>query len=345
MANFLTQVLLNGVVFGLAMSAMGSPQWADSWKKKNPVWRGVHLSAWSDQELRSLQSQIPALVKQGVNALVLEVDYSFQFKSRPEMYKANGISKEGARAFTKACHEVGVRVIPQVNCLGHQSWAENTAELLTVHPELDETPGQYPKNKDIYCRSWCPQHPDLEKIVYPMLDEIALAFDADGFHVGMDEVFLIGSDFCPRCKGKDRADLFANQVNSLHKHLTKGRHLELFIWADRFLDGKATGYGEWEASTNDTWKALDKVPKDIVLCDWHYEKRADYPSLKLFTDKGFRVWPSSWKDAKAAVAFGTQAKGMSHPKVLGQLVTTWGAVKTEALPTWPGFVDVMNLWK
>ena len=47
------------------------------------------------------------------------------------------------------------------------------------------------------------------------------------------------------------------------------------------------------SSKNGTASAVDSIPKDIIICDWHYEKRADYPSLRYFQDKGFRVWPAS----------------------------------------------------
>src|SRR5580658_3286805 len=50
----------------------------------------------------------------------------------------------------------------------------------------------------------------------------------------------------------------------------KGRHL--WIWADRLLDAKSSGLGEWEASAVGTARAIDLIPKDVMLCDWHYER-------------------------------------------------------------------------
>ena len=71
------------------------------------------------------------------------------------------------------------------------------------------------------------------------------------------------------------------------------------------LTVRPTGYGEWEASKNGTFPAIDLIPKDIVLCDWHYETRyagepATYPSVRYFQEKGFRVWPSGWNSAENA---------------------------------------------
>jgi hypothetical protein len=66
-----------------------------------------------------------------------------------------------------------------LNSLGHQSWSRTTFALLTKHPELDESAGVSADNKGIYCRSWCPLHPDINKIVFPLIDELIDAFGAD----------------------------------------------------------------------------------------------------------------------------------------------------------------------
>jgi hypothetical protein len=45
-----------------------------------------------------------------------------------------------------------------------------------------------------------------------------------------------------------------------------------------------TGYGQWDASENGTAPAIARIPKDIVICDWHYGQPADFPSIRLFQD-------------------------------------------------------------
>lgn len=66
-----------------------------------------------------------------------------------------------------------------------------------------------------------PLHPGLNDVVFALLDELIDAFGAGAFHVGMDEVFIIAHADCPRCKGKDPANLFAKAVNDLHGHLVE----------------------------------------------------------------------------------------------------------------------------
>jgi outer membrane protein assembly factor BamB len=298
-------------------------------------WVGVHVSATNGRNLEQVRQSIPGLAKLGINALVLEVDYGFLFASHPELNAQGNITRDQARSFAELCRENHIRLIPSLNCLGHQSWSTHTGALLAKHPELDETPGKYPDNKDIYCRSWCPLNPQTNEIVFPLIDELIDAFDADAFHVGMDEVFIIGSEDCARCRGKDPAGLFAKQVNDLHHHLVDERKVEMFIWGDRLLDANAMGYSKWESATNGTAAAVDQVSKDIVICDWHYGKRPEYKSIPFLLNKGFRVWPAGWHDVQAATALMDFAQAQKNPKMVGYLSTTWGRARLGALDSFP----------
>jgi hypothetical protein len=265
-----------------------------------PPVRGLHLSVPSADDLPlALRFIREALPKEGVNVVVLEFDYKFQFTKRPEVAEPGALSAEQVKAIAAACKDAGVRLIPGINLLGHQSWAKNTGGLLRAHPEFDETPGKYPQNEGIYCRSYCPLHPQVHDVVFDLIDELADAAGADAFHVGMDEVFLIGEDDCARCKGKDKAELFAQEVRTLHDHLAASKRT-MWMWADRFLDGVTTGMGKWEASANGTDGAITRVPKDIVMCDWHYDRAL--PTTEYFAVAGFPVLAAPWRKPDVALA-------------------------------------------
>ena len=170
-----------------------------------------------------------------------------------------------------------------------------------------------------------PIQPRREPGRISLLDELIDAFDADALHVGMDEVFLIGNEKCPRCKGKDVGELFAGVVNALHQHLVKDKGVEMLMWGDRLLDAGKFSYGSWEASKTGSHRAIDQIPKDIIICDWHYERRADYPSVRFFQQQGFRVLPSPWKNPDAGVAFIRCARKDATERMLGVLFTGWSA--------------------
>lgn len=327
------------------MAEGSNKAWLESWRASNPVWRGAHLMAHNDQQVRQLEEALPKLAAVGVNVIVLEVNYGFDFQSHPELRSSPGITRACAKQLASAARAQGIRLIPQLNCLGHQSWSKNTAALLTHYPQFDETPGQYPENKGIYCRSWCPQHPEVNRVVFALIDELIDAFDADAFHVGMDEVFLIGSEYCPRCRGGDPGKLFAKAVNDLHRHVVGQRKIEMLMWSDRLLPADALKYSEWEASKNHTEGAVELIPKDIIMCDWHYEKRAEYPSVPYFLQKGFRVWPSGWQPLEASKAFSNYAREQKDKRMLGYLCTTWGKVSVASAAEWPPIRDVLPEWK
>jgi hypothetical protein len=298
-------------------------------------WFGVHIDSGGAERLDRIARSVPALSKLGVNALILEVDYNFQFASHPELNSRGAITRDQAQQFASLCKANGIRLIPSINCLGHQSWARRTGTLLAKHPELDETPGKFPDNQGIYCRSWCPLNPDVDRIVFPLIDELIDAFNADAFHVGMDEVFILADTDCPRCKGKDPAELFAHQVNSLHDHLVKQRKVEMMMWGDRLLDARALGNSKWEASTNGTSRSADLIPKDIVICDWHYTKQNEYKSVPFLLDKGFRVWPAGWNDVAAVEKLISFSKAQNNDRMVGYLSTTWGKARPDELAEFP----------
>ena len=245
------------------------------------------------------------LAPAGINLLILRVDWNYEYQTHPELRDENPLTRADAEKLVAACRRHGIRLVPQVNLLGHQSWAKETHALLREYPQFDENPSVktedytgWPNPYGLYCKSYCPLHPDVHKVVFDVVDEICDAFQADAFHAGMDEVFYIGEDECPRCHGKDRSELFAGEVTAIHDHLaSKGR--QMMIWGDRLLDGHTTGLGEWEASCNDTWRAIDMIPRDILICDWHYE-RADLTAV-YFAMKGLPVVSCGHRQADVSV--------------------------------------------
>jgi hypothetical protein len=88
--------------------------------------------------------------------------------------------------------------------------------------------------------------------------------------------------------------------------------------------------GIWEASYNYTYRAVDMIPKDVVICDWHYERPDQTPVY--FAMKGFRVVTCPWRTPSTAVL---QAEDMARfrkyattemkPRYYGMMQTTWSS--------------------
>lgn len=294
MKNFLI-----GVMFTVFLMPLLSAQ------KSFPV-AGICISVPEPDEIDEFVVFIEKeLVTRKVNTLVLRVDYNFLFTSHPEINNRHAISREHAKKILDVCRKHSIRLIPLVNLLGHQSWETQIGSLLKAHPEFDETPGiplpkkySWPNPDGLYCKSYCPLHPEVHQVVFDLIDEICAAFDADALHAGMDEVFYIGHDSCERCRGQNKAELFAGEVNLIRDHLRE-KNRELWIWGDRLLDGKTTGIGMWEASENGTYPAIDLIYKDITICDWHYDIAV--PTPVYFAMKGFKVISCPWQKPDVAL--------------------------------------------
>ena len=279
------------------------------------------------------------LAPAGINTLILRVDFNYSYTSRPELRDEDPLTLEQVKQLVEACKRHGIELIPQVNLLGHQSWAEKVNKLLEVYPEFDETPQvkmpdkyEWPNTEGLYCKSYCPLHPGVHAVVFDLVDEILEVFEAGAFHAGMDEVFYLADPKCPRCKGKDPAELFAGEVAKIQNHLAE-KGARLWIWGDRLLDGATTGFGMWEASMNGTWRAIDMIPRSVVIADWHYEQAL--PSPAYFSMKGFDVVACSWREPSVAieqVRMVQNLRGNATPEIrdrlLGVMHTVWSPAGT-----------------
>ncbi len=312
----------------------GNPYAQENLDSLLPV-RGFCIGSPKPQDIDAFTKFInEELAPRHVNTLILRVDYRYQFKSHPELVDSFALSKPDVKKMVDACKKNNIRIIPQINLLGHQSWANHTNKLLTVYPQFDETPDVkmpekyvWPNADNLYCKSYCPLHPEVHAVIFDLIDEICDAFETNAFHAGMDEVFYLGEATCPRCAGRDKAELFAGEVRLLRDHLAQ-KNRELWIWGDRLLDGKTTGLGIWEASYNNTYRAIDMIPKDVVICDWHYE-RADKTPV-YFAMKGLHVITCPWRVPELAVQqtedmvnFRKQSSPEMQDRFYGMMQTVW----------------------
>nr|MCU0326025.1 glycoside hydrolase [Spirosomataceae bacterium] len=111
------------------------------------------------------------------------------------------------------------------------------------------------------------------------------------------------------------------------------KNRKLWIWGDRLIDGKTTGMGMWEASFNNTHRAIDLINKSVVICDWHYE-RPDQTAV-YFAMKGFNVITCPWRmpsvaveQTKDMIRFRKNATSEMKPRYQGMMQTIWSGVSS-----------------
>jgi len=269
-----------------------------------------------------------------INTLILRVDYNYAFESYPNLRDEDPLTKAHIKQIVASARRHNIRLIPQINLLGHQSWAGSLGNLLVEYPQFDETPHvampdnyEWPNDDGLYCKSYCPLHPEVHEVVFAVMDEIVEVFETDAFHAGMDEVFYIGDEKCPRCAGKKTSELFAGEVTKIRDHLAANNH-ELWIWGDRLIDGNETGLGMWEASQNGTQDAIDMIPKDVIINDWHYNRAEPLPPY--FALKGLKIISCTWnkpevttKHIDQMLLYRKQSNEALAGKMYGVMQTVW----------------------
>lgn len=278
-----------------------------------------------------------ALVPRHVNTLILRVGYQYQYKSHPELVGAHALSEQNVKKIVNVCKNSDIQLIPEIDLVGHQSWHSHLNKLLEVYPEFDETPWikmpkeyKWPNPNNLYCKSYCSLAPGLHKILFDLIDELCDVFEANAFHGGMDEIFYIAMRRNPLDGGMDPAKVLADEITRIDNHL-KANGKQLWIWGDRLIDGKTTGIGRWRASMNNTYRAINMIPKDVIICDWHYDYAVQTPVL--FATKGFHVVSCPRSDPDVGVwqvedmyKFRRHTTPKMRPRYSGIVQTVWSDV-------------------
>jgi hypothetical protein len=170
--------------------------------------------------------------------------------------------------------------------------------------------------------SYCPSNPESYRIYFDVLDEYIDVLRPKRVHIGHDE-WRAGA-FCPRCRGKDTGQLYADDVLKIHRHL-KQTGLETWMWGDHFVDGHNRFAKQWSEGgvvhyeKPDTASARDRIAaetREIRILNWSGPE-GDATFQKL-------GWPfivgnlagSEEKDWRARVA---------RSGALGGEVSSWGA--------------------
>lgn len=246
------------------------------------------------------------LAPMGFNALIVELNPGYRYKCYPE-YSTGTLDADDATRIKATCDKHGIEVIPLFQCLSHQCalMGGEAWPLLKDHPEFCEQQ-KYIGGADwpnIYCHSWCASNDGIYDYIFPMMDEVIEAFGAKTLHIGIDEVFEIGEEECDLCRGKDKADLLVRTVDIIENHLNE-KGIKVMMWGDRLLNARAMGYNMWEGDVFGMYPAFERISRDIVITDWHYDLHSGgYPSVGQFMEGGFTTIASFGADEKQATHF------------------------------------------
>ena len=267
-------------------------------RAETAVWpmRGVKAMLPARESFADFRTLIDLMRDFGYNTLMLELGGAMEYKSHPEVnegwrdyaafmneypgkggkiqhsfdWNKNSVHSENGgggvlaqaeiSALAEYARQRGVEIIPEVPCLSHSDY------LLWRHRDLAE------RTEDPYPDTYCPSDPKSYALLFDILDEVVALFRPRLVNIGHYEWYSIV--LCEKCRGKDGARLYADDIVKIHGHLkTKG--VRTMMWSEklldfRFCDSKNPWGGAARKGVPATWPAIDLLPKDILMLHWYW---------------------------------------------------------------------------
>ena len=142
------------IILAVAALVAASPAAsADPIDELLPV-RGLAIEAPSSRGLNDFLKFVEGdLVPAHFNLLILRVDWNYAYETHPELRDENPLTKEDVKRIVAVCKNRGIRLVPQINLLGHQSWAKQTHALLREYEQSQRSQRkrQYRYHWSIWC--------------------------------------------------------------------------------------------------------------------------------------------------------------------------------------------------
>ncbi|MDO5308466.1 MAG: family 20 glycosylhydrolase, partial [Planctomycetia bacterium] len=280
--------------------------------------RGLHLCWFPETKGTDIERSIRIAAYYKFNYIVLEFWGVFPFDACDALcWSEFHTTKAEVARLVKVGKELGVRLIPQFNLFGHAPGARVASgkhAILDFHPEYEplfEPDGW----------TWNVYNPATRELLTKCVWELFETFEQPPyFHIGCDEAYSAGSNFVARRRG-DYPDALADWI-TYFRNLLNQRDCRVMMWHDMLIEGES--FPGYTASGNEKTRGLlEKLPKDIIICDWQYgapKKDETWPTLDYFTESGFDVLACPWLNLEGIRSL---AGNVIENDRFGVLCTTW----------------------
>lgn len=280
--------------------------------------RGLHLCWFPETRLDQIERSIRIAAYYKFNYVVLEFWGVFPFEANEALYWPEiHTSKEDVRKLVELGKSLGVELIPQLNLFGH---APNARAASAKHTALDFHPELEPLfEPDGW--TWNIYNPAARELLTKCVLELYETFDSPRyFHIGCDEAYSAGTSFLARRKG-GYVDGLADWIKHFHDVLGE-RGCRVMMWHDMLIESK--DFRGYTAGGNERTRGLiDKLPKDVIICDWQYgdpKENETWPTFDYFMDKGFDTLACPWNNLPGIRSLGAK---VVEKNAFGMLCTTW----------------------
>ena len=314
--------------------------------------RGLHLFVPAADSIDEFKKVLAVAARLKYNAIILETGGGVQYEKHPEVNFAwtkfcrearahvggpqglqgseaywkdsthvelsggGFISKAQLKEIVEYCALMHLELIPEIQSLSHSYYLTLADRSIAERP-FERWPDSY-----------CPSNPRSYELYEDCAEELIEIIKPKRVSIGHDEVRVLGE--CPLCKGKDAAELLAGDINRLHAFYKK-HGIRIMMWGEKlqnFMNFKGWRMGGTaEGPFNDRYgrgyvlgatdKAIDMIPKDVIMLDWYYSW--GYDTEKDFLDRGIEQIYGNFRGALIA----DWDKRSKIPNLFGAEVSTW----------------------
>ncbi len=233
--------------------------------------RGISddISRGQVSTIKNFKRIIDFISRYKMNTYMLYLEDMLQFDAYPSIGKGRGrLSKEEVKEIVSYAKKHFVDVVPIFQTLGHYENILSQDKFL----KYAEFPGAASLNVS---------NDSTYIFLDNMLKEVFELFPSKYFHMGADESYDVGLGASKHLvDSTDIATVHANHYKKVY-NICKKYGKTVLMYGDIILKHP---------------EILSKIPKDIIIVDWHYRPNYNYPSAKTFNDEGFKYYvsPTCW---------------------------------------------------
>ncbi len=261
-----------------------------------------------------------------LNHLVLESEYT-RWDSAPEIAVDFSMDKRDLSQVIAFARQHQMEVTPLVQSLGHSAWIFRNGQ----NRDISEDPENF--------HTYCPLNPRTYSFIDAIYDEALQLFEPRFFHIGHDEVHMFSRfPYHEECKQRGLTQLFVDDVLH-HYNRFKQRNVRTMMWGDMILHSTESADGAALAESPEEARCRrEMLPKDIIICDWHYQPRPPeefvQKNLRVLQEAGFEVIATTWYTPMNIYNF---AKAAQQAGILGLLQSTWAGYNISEAVLKPAF--------
>ncbi|MCF8318712.1 MAG: family 20 glycosylhydrolase [Sphingobacteriaceae bacterium] len=268
--------------------------------------RFLHLVFPEKPDVKKMKSLLNLARYYHYNYIIFQLKKNVQLSSMAGIASTSAWTKKEFVELVNYAKAHNLKIVPEINFLTHQ-------QHLFSDPALLYTKQTYnPLNKNVY------------QLGFKIIDELCELTKPEFFHIGHDELYGLTLSTKNTSEKVLPAKLFLYDVKKLNTYI-QAKKIKTMMWGDMFLnaaDFPDMNYHPMHA--NAAYKnLLPQVPKNIVICDWHYFDKKSFSSVAYFKENGFLTFGATWWRADCTNAFTNYLYKNIPFEKSGLITTTW----------------------